>query len=290
MNVTVLGAGRLGKPMAERLQAVGCSVTLYNRTLQKIAGLSPAGIFITDQPEIAICRSDCVILMLADAPAIRDVLLTGPARSELRGRTVIQMGTIGPSESQAIEAEIQAVGGHYLEAPVLGSIAEARAGKLVVMVGATQEQFLRWKDLLRSFSLEPRLIGPVGRAAALKLVLNHFIAVEMAAFALSLGVIQSRGISVDTFMEVLRESTLYTPMFDKNLPRLLIRDYSSPNFSTRHMFKDVNLFLEEASRVGLDTSSLGGMPDLLLRTIERGLGDGDYSALYETVNPPGSDG
>jgi len=103
----------------------------------------------------AVC--ECVILMLTDASAIQSVLLSDfPATSGRR--TVIQMGTITPTESRAISDEIVAAGGDHLEAPVLGSIPEAKAGKLIVVGGST-EQFHRWSELLQNFSSEPVLIG-----------------------------------------------------------------------------------------------------------------------------------
>ena len=89
--------------------------------------------------------------MLTNAAAIRDVLLCDASRQHLAGKTVIQMGTITPTESKAIRDEAVAAGGDYLEAPVLGSIPEAQAGKLIVMVGGTTEQFQRCLDLLLCF-------------------------------------------------------------------------------------------------------------------------------------------
>jgi 3-hydroxyisobutyrate dehydrogenase len=285
MTIALLGTGLMGRPMAERLAASGYAVVAYNRTQAKAEELRHAGITLLDRPEDAIRAADCVVLMLADAHAIRSVLLSEHARNNLAGRAIIQMGTIGPRESQSLHQEILANGGDYLEAPVLGSIAEVRAGSLIVMVGATREQFRRWSDLLRCFGPEPRLIGPVGHAAALKLALNHLIAAHIAAFSLSLGVIQREGISVDTFMAILRESALHAPVFDKKLSRLLARDYGNPNFSTGHLLKDVELFLQEARSQGLETSSLDGLPRLLNKALAQGLADQDYSAVYNAVNP-----
>src|SRR6476620_4170878 len=144
------------------------------------------------------------------------------------------MGTIAPNESLEIQREVEQQGGAYCEAPVLGSLAEAKAGTLFVMVGGTEAQFTTWSSLFRSLGREPRRIGPVGSAAALKLALNHLIAAETSAFALSLGLVQRSGVAVETYMAILRESALYAPTFDKKLPRLLKRDYHHPNFSTRH--------------------------------------------------------
>lgn len=290
MRVAVLGTGLLGRPIAERLKATGHQVIVYNRTRAKAEPLHELGIQVALQPEEAIRSAECIVLMLADAAAIRSVLLADPVRKELAGRTVIQMGTIGPSESQALKREVGAAGGEYFEAPVLGSIAEAKAGTLLVMVGGSPEQFTRWTALFQSLSRGPRLIGAVGKAAALKLALNQLIAAEIAAFALSLGLVQRHGIDVETFMAILRESALYAPAYDKKLPRLLQRDYADPNFSTRHLLKDVELFLGEAKGRRLDTGGLEGIRRLLEKTIGLGLAGADYSALYEAVNPTRGDG
>jgi len=285
MTIAQMGTGLLGRAIAERLQSVGHSVTVYNRTAAKALPLQACGITVVTRPEQAIVRADCVVLMLADAAAIRAVLLIPASLAVLRGKTVIQMGTIGKEESLALQAEIERVGGSYCEAPVLGSLAEAQAGTLFVMVGGTEGQFVQWSPLFRSLGREPRLVGPVGKAASLKLALNQLIASEIAAFALSLGLVQREAVPVDTFMTILRESALFAPAFEKKLPRLLTRDYHHPNFSTRHLLKDVELFLKEASRYDLATSSLEGIRPVLEQTIAQGLGDSDYSAIFEIVNP-----
>jgi 3-hydroxyisobutyrate dehydrogenase len=285
MTIALLGTGLLGRAIAERLQSVGHTLTVYNRTTTKALPLQVCGITVATRPEQAMAQADCVILMLADAAAIRAVLLTPASLAALPGKTVIQMGTIAQEESVTLQAEIERAGASYCEAPVLGSLAEAQAGTLFVMVGGSEEQFAQWGPLFRSLSREPRLIGPVGKAASLKLAFNQLIAAEISAFALSLGLVQRAGVPVDTFMAILRESALFAPMFEKKLPRLLTRDYQHPNFSTCHLLKDVDLFLREASGYELTTSSLDGIRPLLERTIAQGLGDSDYSALFEIVNP-----
>jgi 3-hydroxyisobutyrate dehydrogenase len=285
MTIALLGAGLLGRAIAERLQSVGHTVTVYNRTTTKALPLQACGITVVTRPDQAMIQSDCVVLMLADAAAIRAVLLTPASLAALCGKTVIQMGTIDQEESLALQVEIERVGGSYCEAPVLGSLAEAQTGTLIVMVGGNERQFIQWGPLFRSLSREPRLVGPVGKAASLKLALNQLIAAEISAFALSLGLVQRTGIAVDTFMAVLRESALFAPAFEKKLPRLLTRDYQHPNFSARHLLKDVELFLKEASGYELTTSSLEGIKPVLQRTIAQGLGDSDYSAIFEVINP-----
>lgn len=285
MNIAVLGIGLLGRAVAERLKATGHTVYVYNRTGTKTEPLQAVGVKIATSPAQAIGCADCALLFLTDADAIRSVVLNVETRASLAGRTIIQMGTIGPGESRDIRRAVTESGGDYLEAPVLGSIAEAKAGGLLVMVGGSQSQLQRWNPVFRSLGREPRLIGPVGQAASLKLALNQLIAAEITAFSLSLGFVQRTGIPVDLFMAVLKDSALYAPAFEKKLPRLQQRQYDHPNFPTSHLRKDVALFLAAAKEKGLVTRTLDGICDVLEGAIAGGLGPADYSAVYEEINP-----
>lgn len=285
MKVGFLGTGLMGVPMAQRLLAANIELVAYNRTSEKLAPLADAGVKIAPTPDQVIAASECVILMLTNAAAIQNVLLSEASRQQLAGRTVIQMGTITPTESKAIRDEVVAAGGDYLEAPVLGSIPEAQAGKLIVMVGGSTEQFQRWSDLLGNFGSQPMLIGAVGTAAAVKLALNQLIASVSSAFALSLSFVERQGIDVELFMQILRNSALYAPTFDKKLERMLDRNYSNPNFPTKHLLKDTNLFISEAESIGLNINSIEGVRHILEIAIAQGLSEADYSSLFSAIAP-----
>ena len=161
VTVGFIGTGLMGLPMAERLLATDRTVIAYNRTQAKLEPLNKAGAAIAQSPVEVLQQAECVLLMLTDATAIQTVLLSPEARPAIAGRTIIQMGTIAPSESRAIAAEVEAAGGDYLEAPVLGSIPEAQTGNLIVMVGSSPEQFQRWLSLLQQLGPEPQWIGEV---------------------------------------------------------------------------------------------------------------------------------
>jgi len=283
MKVGFLGTGLMGTPMVERLLNQKISVIAYNRTLEKLAPLQQLGAKTVSCPEQVIQEADCLILMLTNAVAIQEVLGLNSEQSNFNNRTIIQMGTIAPSESKQLRDKIVAKGGEYLEAPVLGSIPEAKNGTLLVMVGATEKQFHQWSNLLAHFGQEPMLIGEVGTAAALKLALNQLIAALTSAFALSLAFLSQQGVDLEKFMTILRQSALYAPTFDKKLTRMLEKNYANPNFPTKHLLKDVNLFLEESEKLDLTTFPLTGVQSLLEKALAMGLAEEDYSALYEAL-------
>jgi 3-hydroxyisobutyrate dehydrogenase len=285
VEIGFIGTGLMGLPMAQRLLEAGLSVTAYNRTPEKLVPLQQAGATIAPSPLALVQSAQCIILMVTNAAAIRELLLSPDTKPALSGKTVIQMSTIAPTESRTIAAEIAEAGGNYLEAPVLGSIPEAKAGKLIVMVGASPEQFQTWLSVLKHFGQDPVLIGEVGTAAATKLALNQLIGSLTTAFASSLGFLLHQGVEPEAFMKILRESALYAPTFDKKLQRMLDRHFANPNFPTKHLLKDMRLFINEAQTAGLDVSGIAGVETILERAIDLSLGDEDYSALYSAVNP-----
>lgn len=284
MKIGIIGTGLMGFPMAQRLLETGYQLIVYNRTTSKVEPLREAGATVAGTPQGLIATSDCILLMLTNQDAIESVLFRSEFQSFLSGKTVISMGTISPTDSKTIQKDILKAGGNYLEAPVLGSIPEAKAGTLQIMVGSTEAQFHQWFNLLKLLG-EPKYIGEVGSAAALKLALNQLIASLTTAFALSLNFVQEQGVDIELFMEILRQSALYAPTFDKKLQRMLEENYENPNFPTKHLLKDTNLFLQEAVKMGLNASSLEGVKAILEATQKLGKSDDDYSALFTTIKP-----
>ncbi len=285
MKVTVIGTGLMGRPLAERLLAAGHEVTVFNRTPEKAEALAGQGAKVAASARAAVAASQVVVFMVRDAAALRGLVEEGGRLPDLSGKTIVQMSTIGSADSEALLADVRQAGGDYLEAPVLGSTPQAKDGKLLVLVGATPQLFEKFRDFLQAFGPEPLRVGEVGQAAALKLALNQLIAAEAAAFSLSLGLVRKKGIDVDLFMKVLRQSALYAPTFDAKLPRYLAHDYENPNFPTALLLKDLDLVRQEAAAVGLGTLALDGVRAVVEKAIGSGFGGGDYSALYEAIDP-----
>jgi len=171
-KVAFLGTGLLGFPMAERLLENRVPLTVWNRTRTKAEPLAERGAAVADSPREALRGADIVILMLTDFPAIRKVLLGPEVLPLVQGRVVVQMGTIAPAESLATAEAVEEAGGRYLEAPVLGSIPQARAAELMVLAGGDAAHLEEVRPVLACFG-PLRHIGGVGDAAALKLALNQ---------------------------------------------------------------------------------------------------------------------
>jgi len=274
--VAWLGTGLMGTPMATRLLESGWRVRVWNRTREKARQLGDAGAQICTTPAAAVDAAEWVFTTLSDYQATNEIL----DQTGLSGKVLIQMATIAPDQSRALAQLTANKGGQYLEAPVLGSIPEASSGRLIIMAGGAEWLFQAIRPALEVLGESPRLIGEVGQAAALKLALNQLIASLTVAFSTSLAYVTQEQVAVETFMEILRESALSAPTFDKKISRMISHDYSAPNFPTEHLVKDIGLFLHSASEI--TTAPLEVIENLYESALKEHRFE-DYSCVFEAV-------
>ncbi|BEV35351.1 NAD(P)-dependent oxidoreductase [Synechococcus sp. M16CYN] len=277
-SVAILGTGSLGKAIAQRYLNEGVTVQTWNRTRERLRLLLELGAIELSNLFEVTAKCQVVITVLRDGPVTAKVVRE---LGSLQNTTLIPMGTMGVSESKNLAKQVIKQGGSYLEAPVLGSKPQALSGNLLVMAGGDVTIFEQHYQLLNYLCKRPKLVGPVGCGAATKLALNQLIASLTHSFSLSLRLIQQAGVSVETFMEILRPSALYAPTFDKKLERMLHRHYADPNFSTSLLRKDMTLFLQETAVNGLEDLGLKGLVQLLNQAKGTELDAQDYCALHE---------
>lgn len=284
MKIAFFGTGLMGHPMAQRLLAAGYELTVFNRTRSKTDILRKKGARVAGNPGEAVASADIVIAMLTDHPAIRDTLLKTPTL-DLKGKTIIQMGTISCQQSISLMERFQNQGAGYVEAPVLGSIPQVKTGRLIILFGGTRKQFNRLDCILGHFGEKRVWLGPVGQAMATKLALNQLIATLTTGFSMSLGFLIQKKVDIHRFMDILKDSALYAPTFDKKRDRMKARRFSHPNFPVQHLLKDLELIIREFSREHIAVGPLKEVALILEKAIQEGYAGDDYSALYNVVNP-----
>ncbi len=280
-KIAFIGTGLIGFPMAERLLQKRYELNVFNRTKSKALPLKKLGAVIFDSSCDAITNADVVITVLTTFDANKETLFTNEI--SYREKTVIQMGTIEIDENIRLERKINELGGEYIEAPVLGSIPQIKSGNLLTLVGCRKELFDQFKYIFQVFGPDVHFFGKVGKASAAKLAYNQLIATLTAAFSMSLGFVIKNDVNVESFMEILRKSALYSPTFDKKLQKMLNNDFTNPNFPLKHLLKDVQIIEKDFDKCEIDTKILKAIEQILENGINKGLGDLDYSSLFNSI-------
>lgn len=281
MKIAFLGTGLMGSLMAERLIQHKYDLIVWNRTTSKTEKLKQLGAEIASSPTYAIQKAELVITMLSDYVAVSSVLFE--KEFSYKNKTVIQMSTISPGESEILSERIQKSGGDYIEAPVLGGLAQIPEGKLLPMIGASEEMFVKWKPFLLNFAENVFYVGNVGKGAAAKLACNQLIASLLSAFSMSLGYLTDQGIDPELFMQVIRPSSYYVPAFDRKKEAMISGDYSNTNFPLKHLLKDVKLVIDNFGNSNVNVESLIKVKEILEQGVKSNLGNLDYSALHQII-------
>jgi 3-hydroxyisobutyrate dehydrogenase len=134
-TVALLGTGRIGRPVAERLLAAGFAVRVWNRTVARAAPLVLGGAYVAPFPARAAEGADVLLTLMPDADALLAATRgpQGALASLPFGALWLQMGDIGIDQSARLRQMALGHSARYVDAPFLGSPAEARDGRLMVL-------------------------------------------------------------------------------------------------------------------------------------------------------------
>jgi 3-hydroxyisobutyrate dehydrogenase len=146
-----------------------------------------------------------VILMLLDGAAVDAVLGRGTPgfAATVARHTVVNMATTSPGYSRALEADVRAAGGTYVEAPVSGSRQPAEAGELVAMLAGEASATDAVEPLLQPMCRQTVVCGPVPSALLMKLSVNLFLNTMVACLAEAVQFAGRHGLGMEQFLAVL---------------------------------------------------------------------------------------
>jgi 3-hydroxyisobutyrate dehydrogenase-like beta-hydroxyacid dehydrogenase len=275
-----IGLGHMGAPMCGRLLVAGLSPTVFNRTATRAEPLVARGAALASAPAEVAVQADLVITMLADGQALREVTLgPGGLLSGARpGLLLVDMSTVGPTESAEVAAACQAVGTAYLRAPVSGSTTLAEAGALVVLASGPRESFERAAPLLQHLARQLYYVGGGEEARYLKLTLNMLIGATMASLAEALTLGQKAGLDLAQMLEVFGGSAVGSPFVNYKAGPLARRDFS-PTFTVRGIQKDFDLALAAARELEVATPLTALVRQQFQATSGNGWAELDLSAV-----------
>jgi 3-hydroxyisobutyrate dehydrogenase/2-hydroxy-3-oxopropionate reductase len=276
--VAWIGLGAMGSRMVVRLVEAGHQVTVWNRTRERAETLARGtGARVAATAAEAAAKAETVALMVTDAAAVAEVVHgpDGIAGGIMPGSTVVDLSTTGPAAVAALRAGLPA-GVAVVDAPVLGSIAEAEAGTLTLLAGGSADVVERCRPLLSSLG-EMLHVGPAGAGAAAKLVANLALMGSVALLGETLALADASGIDRDTAWRLLET----TPLAAQARRRRAAVDTGRfpPRFALRLARKDAGLITDTARRSGADLRIGGAVAAWLADAVAGGLGDLDYTAV-----------
>jgi 3-hydroxyisobutyrate dehydrogenase len=239
-RIAWLGLGAMGSRMAAVLLKAGYELTVWNRTPESSAPLVAAGARLARTPAEAAGAADIIFSMLTDDDAARAVWLAGDGA--LKGAkpdaVIVEASTVSPTWISELAAAAESAGVDLIDAPVAGSRPQAEAGQLIVMAGGEASVFELVRPVLSAMAADVIHVGPKGSGAVLKLAVNAFFAVQLAAMAELLGLLARNGVNRVVAAELLARFPVVAPPL-AGAARMMAAGLAAPMFTIDLVAKDL---------------------------------------------------
>jgi 3-hydroxyisobutyrate dehydrogenase-like beta-hydroxyacid dehydrogenase len=283
-TIAYLGLGTMGGGMASNLLKAGYKLTVWNRNAEKCEPFARKGARVAQTPADAVRDVDLIMYSLSNDQAVEEVVFgaKGILSGSSPGQIAIDMSTVLPATSlRELEAYAKR-GVDFLDAPVFGSKSESAQAKLWIMAAGNNAIFERVKPVLEHLGQTVHYFGKDGNAAAMKLVGNLIVALELEALSEGLVLAQKAGLDLDTVMEVVNVADFRSPLLVSNGRNILKRDFS-PSFALKLMLKDADLIEKFGEELQSPMPGLGVIKKNLASAVALGFSKENASAVIKAL-------
>ena len=253
-TVAFLGLGVMGGPMAGHLAKAGHRVTVYNRTAAKAQAwadeFGPPGRHAAT-PREAADGADIVFCCVGNDDDLRSVVLgdDGAFAGMKKGAVLVDHTTASADVARELSEAAQALGLHFIDAPVSGGQAGAQNGALTVMCGGDAAVFERIKPVAMAFSRAVTLLGESGAGQLAKMVNQIAIAGLVQGLSEAIAFGQRAGLDMEAVLGVISKGAAQSWQME-NRGKTMIEGKFDYGFAVDWMRKDLGLVLDEAKRNG----------------------------------------
>lgn len=284
MHIGFIGIGVMGLPMALNLARAGTPLWVWSRSPEKCEPLRAAGAQLAASAAEVFQNTPVVLLMLANEPAMDETLQRGtPAFGALvHDRTIVHMGTTSPAYSRALEQDILAAGGRYVEAPVSGSRKPAEAGQLVGMLAGDAASVAAVQPLLAPICHTSFACGAVPSALLMKLSVNLFLITMVTGLCEASHFAARQGLDMELFRSVLDAGPMASNVSQVKLAKLVARDFEV-QAAIHDVLKNNQLVAQAARDAQVASPLLDVCHALFAQTASMGLGQADMVAVVQAI-------
>jgi 2-hydroxy-3-oxopropionate reductase len=283
MRIGFIGLGIMGAPMAGHLRAAGHELHVNTRSAVPQA-LLDAGAKACKTPADVARSAEVVFTMVPDTPDVAKVLFgeNGVASALSKGKTVVDMSSISPIETQQFAKRIEATGADWLDAPVSGGEVGAKAASLTIMCGGKDEVFACVQPLLALMGKNITHVGPAGAGQITKVANQIIVALNIAAVGEALVFASKAGADPARVRAALMGGFASSRVLEVHGERMIKRTFN-PGFRIKLHQKDLNLALQGAKQLGVSLPNTAMAAQLMQACAAHGGAEWDHSALVKAL-------
>lgn len=281
MKLGFIGLGSLGRAIVTRLISQGNELVVWNRSADKADGLNAR---IAASPSEVAAQASIVFVCLFDSPAVETVL-TGPSgllAGDCTGKIFCDITTNHFQTVAQFHRRVSDRGGSYLETPVLGSVAPALAGNLVVLVSGEEKAYVSVRPKLEQIGNKIFYLPEIAAATKMKLINNVLLGSFMTAIAEATVLAEKSGITKETALDILGVGAGNSAVLSAKREAILNEDFSV-KFAAATIHKDLTYLHDLAEHLGVSDAMASTARAAFAAAIEKGYGPQDLSVVYKSL-------
>ncbi len=282
-KIGMIGLGNMGSPMAENLLKKEGSIIVYNRTKSKCDPFVAKGAVAADTVKEVAEKADIIILSLPGPVQVEEVV------SELiengkEGQIIIDTSTVSPGLNRKMAESAKEKGITYIDVPVSGGPAGAANGKLSLMIGASEEEFisLGLKEYTDTIGDKYFFMNKRGNGNAIKIINNFMSFSAQVINGEALAMAEALGISMDDFYTVVTKSSGNNAILNAKMNKVKNEDYK-PGFALDLVVKDLELARQLCQENEIANFTLNTALQMYRIAQAKGCGKEDSSAVIRTI-------
>lgn len=287
-NVTLIGTGIMGAPMARNIAAAGFNLTVWNRTRAKAELLADVAT-VADDPQTAVAQADAIVTMVDNSPIVTEIYFGGNGIAERapKGALFIDMSSIQPAVARDHAQMLSQSGHRHLDAPVSGGEKGAIEATLAIMAGGDVGDFADAEKLLSSMGRATH-VGTHGAGQVAKLANQAIVAVTIGAIAEASLLAQEGGCDPAALRDALMGGFATSRILELHGERMLERSFIPGGPLELHL-KDLENALEVADAARLKLPLTEQTRDAFRALVhDMKMGRHDHAAYLlwlEAINP-----
>ena len=251
-NVSFVGLGVMGYPMAGHLQKNGYNVTVFNRTVSKAKKwVEEYGGKIGKTPNEACLNAQIVFMCVGRDEDIIEVMegSNGILSSAKGGLTIVDHTTASAEIARKYFSKLQEMNIAFLDAPVSGGQAGAENGALSIMIGGEEKDFEIIKPVLESYGKAIELIGPSGSGQIAKMINQICIAGLVQGLSEGMAFGKKANVDMEKVLSVISKGAAQSWQM-VNRYRTMLDGKFDYGFAVDWMRKDLSICFNEAKKNG----------------------------------------
>jgi 2-hydroxy-3-oxopropionate reductase len=284
-SIGFIGLGVMGREMARHLVRAGHEVRAYDMKTEAVEELASEGALAAASVAAATDGAEVVITMLPDTPQVEEVVL-GPGgllQNPPAGRLLVDMSTIAPTATRRMAAQLAQAGIAMLDAPVSGGPTGAKAAKLSIMVGGSEDAVARARPVLEAMGTTIIHVGESGAGQTVKACNQLICAMNLQAICEAFALGRAAGLDLEKLREVLLGGAASSWMLQNLGPLMLAKD-ASAGFRIDLKLKDLRLAGELAFELGVPLPGTALATSLYLEARAHGEGANGNQALFRVYD------